>query len=99
MKTKHTAGPWDFTIDPRHTGIITFGNSDIIIGELYGNDISQEDTLANAKLIAAAPELLAAIKRAEHFMQSQPIFNAGQHHEGFMRAITDIKIAIQKATT
>lgn len=58
---KHTPGPWH-TMDARSFGvpyIITDGK--ITIAQSY-EGFSKEDTEANAKLIAAAPDLLEALK-------------------------------------
>ena len=59
--SKHTPGPW--VVDAAQYGyIITAkgGAYDIAVVR----DIGNEDNKANARLIAAAPELLAALKRA-----------------------------------
>lgn len=63
MSTKHTPGPWDYDRNYQPTGILTFGNSDIIIGELLGDDIPKEELMANAKLIAEAPAMLLSLKK------------------------------------
>ena len=59
--SKYTSGPW--VVDAAQYGyIITAkgGAYDIAVVR----DIGNEDNKANARLIAAAPELLAALKRA-----------------------------------
>lgn len=58
---QHTPGPWTFNIRPSHCGSIAYVTTDrdrIEICVLYGDD----QQIANARLIAAAPELLAALK-------------------------------------
>lgn len=61
---KHTPGPWKFT-----DGTITYTQFNIeteeyhhngFIGEIGGGNQRNEEIKANAKLIAAAPDLLAA---------------------------------------
>ncbi len=62
MNTKYTPGPWKAIDDQRPYR----GQNDIIaengtrIGCVYGN--KDEDCIANAKLVAAAPELLEALE-------------------------------------
>lgn len=92
--TKFTPGPWLITNlleYEKGTGSLTIGSekSDWI-AEVKGTHVgnhSQEEVYANAKLIAAAPELLEALIEAE------------KHHQG-MRSEMGWKIrnAIKKAT-
>jgi len=57
MKTKHTKGPWKIKEGTIHNHVIS-GNGEYIAGVQDGiNDI------ADAQLIAAAPELLEALKQ------------------------------------
>lgn len=61
MKTKHTKGPWKkhLTGIP-HTMIIL--NEEKHIATLEVNGIKQDEVEANARLIAAAPEMLEALE-------------------------------------
>ena len=60
---KHTPGPWSYRLN-RHTGpTITADSSDTDIVHLLSITDSGEQELANARLIAAAPDLLAALER------------------------------------
>lgn len=57
METKHTPGPWIYNdttaqVHPPHSAAIA---------EVYDHDMNRE---ANARLIVAAPELLAALQKA-----------------------------------
>lgn len=72
MKTKHTPGPWGLgLIDPQYNDIgayqVAIVQSDetdkIIPGFAFGE--TKEICIANAKLIAAAPELLEALRLAK----------------------------------
>lgn len=71
METKHTPGPWTHVSEPRPNGgphwetIEADGN---ILAEAYGYEGSPDEQHANARLIAEAPELLAALKAAEEYM-------------------------------
>ena len=58
MNTKHTPGPWDLNETQRGTYIYQ-GGTENCIAEIYA-DVN-EDQAANARLIAAAPELLEAL--------------------------------------
>lgn len=55
--SKHAPGPW--SIDTEYNTIIDVDESDVV--QLYPEDVSDE-AAANARLIAAAPELLEALK-------------------------------------
>jgi hypothetical protein len=76
----HTQGPWqiqfwDYFSRPsrRDTPVITTGKD--AIGELYNlwdedGEAREAERLANARLIAAAPEMLAALQSLTHPMAS-----------------------------
>jgi hypothetical protein len=59
-ETKHTPGPWK--IEPHHPG-----DKDLLIFPAYTwvdyDDVDHEQQMANARLIAAAPELLEEYSR------------------------------------
>ena len=67
METKHTPGPWSVWVDscgvldvrarPMHTVC------DVVNPDEHVTDISADESRANARLIAAAPELLAKCKK------------------------------------
>ena len=57
MTTEHTPGLWEVGHDGSGAPIITFEARDIATVEAY-----YKDAEANARLIAAAPELLAALR-------------------------------------
>jgi hypothetical protein len=60
MKKEHTPGPWKLA------GPTTISNADetIVIGYAHNYKTPRVQTDANARLIAAAPELLEALKDA-----------------------------------
>ena len=68
--TQHTPGPWVFDLSkswrPHRVSLCHFvGNDDADIahiGENFSSNRSPAETIANARLIAAAPELLAALQ-------------------------------------
>lgn len=71
MKSKHTQGPWEACIysGPFDQPLIL--SSDGAIGRLHGMEDRQHE--ANAKLIAAAPDLLEACLTAKALFQAQGI--------------------------
>lgn len=65
METKHTPGPWK--INPRAKAMImSESGRGIASAAVYSTNTDNgehiEENLANAKLIAAAPEMLQALK-------------------------------------
>ena len=62
METKHTPGPWEL----RGTQTIIGADSTVVatVNRPMGGNRVQEE--ANARLIAAAPSLLAALQRLLH---------------------------------
>ena len=70
---KHTAGPWKFKTDPftgdcglhaEGTGIFAEAFADI----RHQGECNKPEALANARLIAAAPDMLEALK---HILDSE----------------------------
>lgn len=58
MKTKHTPGPWEAVIYDGAFDQPLIKSDHVVIGRVHGMEDRQHE--ANAKLIAAAPELLEA---------------------------------------
>ena len=68
---KHTPGPW--TARRVHTGgfdIFDERGRDVVT--VYGGGVETESREANARLIAAAPDLLEALSRAVHSYDGVP---------------------------
>jgi hypothetical protein len=66
----HTPGPWSYNRDEggMHGHVISTG--DYIICELPdAGDGASPDTEANARMIAAAPEMLEALEEAEYALR------------------------------
>ena len=61
----HTPGPWAIETEDRYTSIV-FGG--VIIAEI---DSGEAEYLDNARLIAAAPELLEALESVSLWMENQ----------------------------
>jgi hypothetical protein len=102
-KAKHTPGPWFVPTHPGNpqTGVWAKGG-DVFIATCSSASTSLEGNRANAKLIAAAPELLEALSDALEFVADQEDVRDG--HDGqpvpnkAMSLASDIRAAIAKAT-
>ena len=64
MKT-HTPGPWHLGIRP---GPIIYGPLGEQVADLRGLTLTKYESIANARLISSAPDLLAALERLTHPM-------------------------------
>ena len=96
QKTQHTPGPWEYEPSPG-TGCI-YGkerNEHITICDPHAVGCSTADDVAeaNARLIAAAPNLLAACKAIDAKQQDPSIFRL----PGNCQEMTDLRAAIAKA--
>jgi hypothetical protein len=79
METKHTQGKWVFDSE----GKLPSGSFQCSVFPEFDNDIdeiavcwakTEEECISNAKLIAAAPEMLEACERALQVLESENIF-------------------------
>lgn len=64
--SKHTQGPWDFSYHIQPNGCPTVGHNGLMVCMVAhsAKEPDQKETaLANAALIAAAPDLLEALER------------------------------------
>ena len=88
MKTQYTPGPW-------HAGGITvYGGSGArltVADTTCSGSMTRAEDEANAQLIAAAPDLLAALNDLTNAV------TAGQHHIDTDPRITAARAAINKA--
>jgi hypothetical protein len=71
-QTQHTPGPWKLgvsttTLCSTHKRVVA--DSGAFICRIEGADFSREDDVANARLIAAAPELLEALVAAQELIK------------------------------
>jgi hypothetical protein len=100
ISAKHTPGPWqadgghDYDDWPMTT-ILVFDDSQGSICEVYAHT-DCETLLANACLIAAAPDLLAACKTALGILRELPVSSAAAQYGGDY-ALADLTAAIAKA--
>jgi len=103
-KTKHTPGPWE--ISPKNEAIITGENGDVNIATMWeafhldertGERV--EEAYANARLIAAAPDLLEALENLVflHTCEQEGIESGQPTPEEWYTAVNAAEKAIQKA--
>ncbi len=108
MKTdKHTPGPWAVQAQDLYAPIwVVAPEPDFRFVAKMGSqmgthDVPQNEDAANARLIAAAPELLAALKKMEDvfsdLMERGESFKATRHEAAYV-AILQAYRAIVKAT-
>jgi hypothetical protein len=90
--SKHTPGPWEVIRQDDGSLAIVNNNGDIIT---YAFDLSDDiNALQNANLIAAAPELLAALYEALPFINDDD----GAYKAGYAKKVEQrILAAINKA--
>jgi hypothetical protein len=96
MTTQHTPGPWqahrldDFS-SAVHSRAWEGDPSKLSVCDGHSVEVTSKQHEADARLIAAAPELLAALRRAEHAMSVVAAV-------GISEALEVVRAAIQKAT-
>lgn len=89
IKQSHTPGPWYFTASSEK-GFVHGGKDHRVIVPHSVERNPDQEHLANARLIAAAPDLLQALQRVEHLARNVPVFS---------ELMPSISAAIKKATT
>lgn len=102
---KHTPGPWVLCVaDDDSDAYTIFSEDQLIDGRIEAGvwddrvasaGLNHDNYEANARLIAAAPELLAAADRAESFISGFDDDNTQDDVAGMLR---DLRTAIAKAT-
>ena len=90
-KRTHTPGPWQFS----NNHIWTWFHKDLPEGPVAFMNLENPTNDANARLIAAAPDLLAACERVVRAENSMLSHRAKTHRA----ALNIVRTAIAKATT
>jgi hypothetical protein len=93
MQSKHTPEPWKVFPPTRQNPSRASVSTEDGACDIYDAPLTNE-TEANARLIAAAPELLAACVRAESFMSG---FEGDSEQLGIDGDLQVIRTAITKA--
>ena len=111
---EHTPGPWEFSCldDTERPGIEADRFSVVIFGVRAEDDCgihgrTEKEEMANARLIAAAPDLLEALESVMDTIEWPPDSNCSCHisppcndcvnYAGLREAIAEAKAAIAKA--
>jgi hypothetical protein len=100
-ESKHTPGPWTVTVRD-HSVTIILGpdrpSSEEIRFRLYGGEDADADAMAiaNARLMAAAPDMLAALRESLDLLTSAEA--EGWKCRGKAAAVRQIRAAIAKTT-
>lgn len=96
MNAKHTPGPWIVNYD----GLNIDTKQDGGIEQVARVSRTNEEREANARLIAAAPDLLDALKEIEERADSnaRDLDPESDAHSGFIRIRDDARLALSKAT-
>ena len=103
MNTKHTPGPWTATL----ANTIIPANRTRIIATAWRNSelpcIPEEEQAANAKLLAAAPELLDILRTVTEYLNEADAEEQAADHHGddscsYCNAIAEARAIIAKAT-
>ena len=100
-KNEHTPGPWDYdpTGDDKRicVGIgLVDGPNGYDVAEVYSDDCDPDEALANARLIAAAPDLLEALEGLLVFAEDAET-KALVGDEGCLWPCEEARTAIAKA--
>jgi len=93
----HTPGPWFASACDNNIEADVRDSENYFIAVCMGGAgiDGAENALANAALVAAAPELLSALQKAEAFMSG---FEGDDLQEGIDEQLAEIRAAIVKAT-
>ena len=67
----HTKGPWTVAKLSGDKDIFIDTACGLSIGSLYSVEVGTEETQANARLISAAPEMLAALEDCLNFITAK----------------------------
>lgn len=89
-KTKHTPGPWKVGEENEFEAyefVSITTESGVQIGDVSSDGCVDDETHANARLIAAAPDMLAALKQIESEMRAGLGSSYGETREAVRRAI------------
>lgn len=98
-KSEHTPGKWvrESLVDGIAVGPASSDGA--VYNYEHPTHVAIVERLSDARLIAAAPELLAMLERAEGLASIMELAGRNKHHRAFGAEIgSDIREAIAKAT-
>ena len=93
-KQQHTPGPWKIDDDFKTSTVIT-DDTDMVICRIHGSGPSAD---ADGRLIAAAPDLLEALKRFVKVMDESYDYQVSSEVLRLREAANEARAAITKAT-
>lgn len=93
MKTQHTPGPWHVGIKQAEKIVYDSTGWAVANATVYHGENDAEQVKANARLIAAAPELLDALQTA-----AMALIGYTHRNEIIENALDSARAAIAKAT-
>ena len=104
MTQQHTPGPWTFhRLEPDPHGVIMIGGWEIstrlydVVGGSPG--VAPIRNKADARLIAAAPDLLSLLQRAAPYMKTVSRNDTGGYSDNDPTLYEDILAAMTKASS
>ena len=98
---RHTLGPWKFYTEPQPNGCPIVGARGLMVAMLahsINHDDQRETALANARLIAAAPDLLEALEWCAETLAVFVADGSAAPESVIGKNLTTARAAIAKAT-
>ena len=99
LRYAHTPGPWTFPEDS-FSEIVEAARPHMRIAFLPSDWSKYASSEANARLIAAAPDMLAALKNIDHWLlviSSAVRADAPKDYDGVSAALKEVIAALEKA--
>ena len=99
-QSKHTPGPWSVLVNDEDLWLIEHENQQIaavsgqFVADDYGNCPLEPEEMANARLIAAAPDLLEALTKLALATSSVGVGHISMNQR---TALKEARVAIAKA--
>lgn len=103
IRAAHTPGPWDIQYEDDALGNRSINVYPTCFGVISTGNHSQAVSMANARLIAAAPELLAALKDSVNQLETSPYWieqimgKSSPAIAGILQTCRNARAAIAKA--
>lgn len=89
-ETKHTPGPWDDASNYPESHSVRIFSKCHYIATVGNSDDTKEQTEANARLIAAAPDLLVDLESCVAFLLQPSEARPLARHAAIQKALVDI---------
>ncbi len=97
MSTQHTPGPWQYGFEGGTVAFILEADGTTVAKlSTTENSTAHRSLPANARLIAAAPDLLNLVKGSRQLVQDK--LDSGYDIEYWQQILSEIDAAIAKAT-